>query len=161
MITMKMNLLKRDQFRRFFTEADQKGLNGQRVQALSRFGAYVMTAARTSIRKRKKISEPGKAPNSHVGYLRRGIEFDKTDNSVYIGPVPLNGRALKGTLPLLEYGGQRYQPVYLPPKSRRRRGDRMRRQMANARYRARPFMQPAFEKTIQKHSTTNWLKSVL
>ena len=44
-------------------------------KVLSRFGAYVRRSARSSIRKRKKVSEPGKPPSSHTGLLKRFIFF--------------------------------------------------------------------------------------
>jgi len=40
-------------------------------RVVSRFGAYVRRAAKSSIRKRKRISCPGKPPSSHTGLLKR------------------------------------------------------------------------------------------
>ena len=59
---------------------------------LSRFGAFVRQAARTSIRFRKKPSEPGQPPSSHTGLLRRFIFFsyEPRQRSVVIGPARLN-----------------------------------------------------------------------
>jgi len=101
-------------------------------KVLSRFGAFVRTAARSSIRKRKAISEPGQPPSSHVGTLRRLIFFgyDTGRRSVVIGPTPFGSTA--EAPPLLEYGG------------RARRKDR-RGRVRTATYRPRPFMGPAFE----------------
>jgi len=58
-------------------------------RVLSRFGAYVRTTAKHSIRKRKRISEPGEPPSSHTGLLRRFIFFgyDRDRRSVVIGPI--------------------------------------------------------------------------
>jgi len=102
-------------------------------RVLSRFGAFVRTTARHSIRPRKKVSEPGQPPSSHVGLLRKLIYFgyDAARKSVVIGPTPLRGTAQ--VPPLLEYGGRA-----------RRRGRKGRQVMAT--YRARPFMGPAFER---------------
>jgi len=101
-------------------------------KVLSRFGAYVRRTARSSIRKRKRVSEPGSPPSSHTGLLKRTIYFvyEPQRESVIIGPTLLG----KGTdAPrLLEHGGT---------VVRRKRKKRVR--MA---YRPRPFMQPAFEK---------------
>jgi hypothetical protein len=107
-------------------------------RVLSRFGAFVRRTARSSIRKRKKVSEPGAPPSSHTGLLKKFIYFgyDPSANSVVIGPVRLsqNGR---GQAPeLLEYGGT---------TTLQRRGKRVR-----ANYQGRPFMGPAFEKEQPK-----------
>ena len=106
-------------------------------RVLSKFGAYVRTTARHSIRKRKAVSEPGRPPSSHVGLLKKLLFFgyDAGRKSVVIGPTPLHGEA--ETPPLLEYGGKA-----------RRRGRKGRMVMAN--YRARPFMGPAFEQEKPK-----------
>jgi len=107
---------------------------------LSKFGAFVRTAAKHSIRKRKAISQPGSPPSSHVGTLRRLIFFgyDPAKKSVVIGPAPFAGAT--GTAeapPLLEYGG------------RARRKDRKGRTVT-ATYRPRPYMRPAFEQEKAK-----------
>ncbi|NLY02726.1 MAG: hypothetical protein GXY83_42275 [Rhodopirellula sp.] len=44
-------------------------------KVLSRFGAYVRRGARSSIRKRKTVSEPGQPPSSHAGLLKKFIFF--------------------------------------------------------------------------------------
>ena len=106
-------------------------------KVFSRFGAYVRTAARSSIRKRKSVSAPGKPPSSHTGLLKKLIYFgyDASRRSVVIGPAPLRGTA--EAPPLLEYGG------------RARRRDR-RGKVRTMNYRARPFMGPAFEQERPK-----------
>ena len=102
-------------------------------QVLSRFGAFVRRSARQSIRKRKKVSERGKPPSSHVGLLRRFIFFayDAHRRSVVIGPVRLT--RTPGDAPrALEYGGS---------SQVNRKGKPRRIVVA-----ARPFMGPALEK---------------
>ena len=105
-------------------------------KVLSRFGAFVRQSARSSIRRRKGISRPGEPPSSHTGLLKRHIffVFSPEQRSVVIGPVLLN----KGTdAPrLLEHGDT---------VVRRRRNRRVRMT-----YRARPYMQPAFEREQQQ-----------
>ena len=117
-------------------------------RVLSRFGAFVRTAARSSIRTRKKVSDPGKPPSSHGGELKRGIFFgyDPKRETVVIGPVPLHGRGYKDALEALEYGGtvRRHKWVYPGGQGRARL------KPYRARYRARPFMQPAFEQERPK-----------
>ncbi|HEX7010618.1 MAG TPA: hypothetical protein VF184_11585 [Phycisphaeraceae bacterium] len=103
-------------------------------RVLSKFGAFVRRTARSSIRKRKRTSEPGKPPSSHTGLLKKFIFFgyDPRRDSVVIGPVRLSQKG-RGEAPhLLEYGGPR------------RSGGR------RSRYRARPFMGPAFEQERPK-----------
>jgi len=105
-------------------------------QVLSKFGAFVRQTARSSIRKRKAISEPGAPPSGHTGLLKRTIFFvySPEARSVLIGPVLLNKRT--DAPRLLEHGDT---------VVRRRRQRRVRMN-----YRARPFMGPAFEREQQK-----------
>ena len=116
-------------------------------KVLSRFGAFVRTTAKHSIRKRKAISQPGDPPSSHVGTLRRLIYFgyDPARKSVVIGPTPVGGKEVEAP-PLLEYGGR--------AKRRDRRGKNV-----MATYRARPFMGPAFEQE-KKTLPALWANSI-
>ena len=111
-------------------------------RVLSRFGAYVRTAARSSIRKRRKPSEPGKPPSSHTGLLKRFIYFvyEPRRRSVVIGPARLNQKM--GDAPAaLEHGG----PSRVVAGGRRRR-----RELRTVTIRPRPFMGPAFQKEQPK-----------
>lgn len=76
-----------------------------RIKVLSKFGAFVRTRAKTSIRKRKKVSSPGSPPSSHVGLLRQFIFFsyDRERESVVIGPTLINKPT--GAPETLEFGG--------------------------------------------------------
>ncbi len=105
-------------------------------KVLSKFGAFVRQTARTSIRKRKSISEPGQPPSSHTGLLKRNIffVFSSETQSVVIGPILLNQRT--DAPRLLEHGDT---------VVRQRRAKRVR-----MKYRPRPFMGPAFEREQQK-----------
>jgi hypothetical protein len=88
--------------RRAVQEACDRGTR----QVLSKFGAYVRTSAKSSIRRRKKASEPGHPPSSHTGLLKKFIFFgyDTVAKSVVIGPTLLARRS--GEAPeALEYGG--------------------------------------------------------
>jgi len=115
-------------------------------KVLSAFGAFVRTAAKHSIRKRKAVSHPGQPPSSHAGHLRRLIFFgyDPARKSVVIGPTPF--RSEVEAPPLLEYGG------------RARRKDRKGKKVT-ATYGARPFMSPAFEQEKTKLPAL-WANSV-
>ena len=107
-------------------------------RVLSKFGAYVRRSAKSSIRKRKRVSRPGKPPSSHTGLLKRFILFgyDPAKRSVVIGPVRLTHGARGDAPSLLEYGGS----TALKKDGKRKR----------ARFRARPYMGPAFEKEKNK-----------
>lgn len=98
-------------------------------RVLSRFGAFVRTRARSSIRKRKRISDPGSPPSSHVGTLRDSIYFayDPARRSVVIGPVRAGDSGGMGALALEEGGLSRN---YLG---------------RTIHVRQRPYMQPAFQ----------------
>ena len=102
-------------------------------KALSKFGAYVRTRSRSSIRSRKKTSAPGQPPSSHVGTLKRLIFFgyDASAKSVVVGPV-LGGNSPEAPR-VLEEGG--------PEKLRSGK---------TGHYRARPYMRPAFEAELAK-----------
>ena len=111
---------------------------------LSKIGAFIRQRAKTSIKKRKGISNPGAPPHSHTHLLRQFIFFvyDPGRRSVLIGPAKLNkpGRALE----LLEFGGTASRP-----KERRtyfRRSQPGTKKLSRVMvYRPRPFMGPAYE----------------
>jgi hypothetical protein len=103
---------------------------------LMRFGAYVRRRARSSIRKRKRISRPGEPPSSHTGLLRKHIYFlyDPATQNVIIGPARLN-QTIGNAPEALEVGGV----------SRIRRGSRRKPRTDRVRIQARPYMRPAFQ----------------
>ena len=105
-------------------------------RVLAKFGAYVRQTARTSIRTRKSISQPGQPPSSHTGLLKRNIffVFSPDTQSVVIGPILLNKNT--DAPRLLEHGDTIV---------RERRSKRVR-----MKYRPRPFMGPAFDREQQK-----------
>lgn len=116
----------------FFDRARvQRALDDGSRKVLSKFGAFVRRRAKSSIRKRKAVSQPGKPPSSHVGTLRNLIFFgyDPVLRSVVIGPTQSQSGSIVPRV--LEYGGR------LP--GRAKGGPQ------ELRYRARPFMGPAFE----------------
>ncbi len=114
-------------------------------KVFSKFGAFVRQTARNSIRKRKSISEPGQPPSSHTGLLKRNIffVFSPESRSVVIGPILLDKQT--DAPRLLEHGDT---------VVRKRRKKRVR-----MKYRARPFMGPAFEKE-QQQLPALWRNSV-
>jgi phage gpG-like protein len=109
-------------------------------EVLSKAGAFIRQTARTSIRKRKGTSKPGRPPYSHTGLLRRWILFgyDRNHDSVVVGPVGFKRSKAPN---VLEFGGVANRPRWW----RRRRN--LSRKL---RVRARPFMGPALEKERDK-----------
>lgn len=108
------------------------------VKALAKFGAFVRTRARTSIRKRKKVSDAGKLPSSHTGLIRDHILFlvEARERNVIIGPMKLNGTKSPTALRALEHGGPTLIMDHGKPRS--------------VTIAARPFMQPAFAIELEK-----------
>ncbi|HXG09474.1 MAG TPA: hypothetical protein VNK04_06765 [Gemmataceae bacterium] len=115
----------------FDREKVKRSVDAGTRRVLSKFGAFVRQRARTSIRKRKGTSPPGSPPYSHVGLLRKFILFayDPQRKSVVIGPTLTKEGSQAPRL--LEYGGD----AVIEDRGKKR----------HARYRPRPFMQPAFE----------------
>ncbi len=93
-------------------------------RVLSRFGAFVRTRAKQSIRRRKRVSRPGSPPTSRTGYLKRGIfyGYDVADAAVVIGPVR---------------GGKRGEATHAL-------------EFGNSQMEARPYMNPALEHELPK-----------
>ena len=135
----------------FDTERVKKVADTATRKVLSKAGAFIRTAAKSSIRKRKAISAPGQPPSSHTGLLKRFIFFgyDKHWRSVVIGPTRLN-QATGVAPPALEYGG---------PSRVTSGGRRKKKGVRKVTIRARPFMQPAFEKE-QKKLPSLWANSI-
>jgi hypothetical protein len=111
------------------------------AKALSKAGAFVQRRARSSMKRRKAISPPGKPPSAHskdpVATLKKILfAYEPSRMSVVVGPVLLNGQG--GSVPALhEFGGSRLIHV-----TRHHRGQKV--QLAKqATYPPRPFMAPA------------------
>lgn len=118
----------------FDTAKVKRHIDWAQRRAMIRAGGFLRQTARRSIRRRKGTSRPGSPPRSHAGQLRDLLFFsyDAELESLVVGPV----RFRKGNAPhLLEFGGK-------IKRTDRRTGARK-----QARYRPRPFMGPALEKT--------------
>ena len=98
MITMRI----KDMF--FDRHVVMAAVDNAKRKVLSKAGAFIRTAAKTSIRKRKGSAPPGAPPHSHEGSLRRLTLFgyDKPNDSVVVGPVGFKKREAPS---VLEYGG--------------------------------------------------------
>lgn len=125
----------------FDTKAVRERTDRATRRVLSRFGAFVRRSARSSIRRRKRTSQPGSPPSSHAGLLKKFIffGFDPRKDSVVIGPVRLTQKGRGEAPSLLEYGGATKVEHRGNPRKRKR-----------AKVRPRPFMGPAFEKEQPK-----------
>ena len=119
----------------FDRDAVLKRLDRSEAKLLSQAGAWTRRTAKSSIRKRKRISEPGKPPSSHTGFYKKSILFgyDKKNRSVVIGPSASFGGSKVPNL--LEFGGiGKY------------RGK-------TAKYKARPHMGPALKEEAPNFPT--------
>ena len=136
--------LKLSQTKKLFFDKDavKAAFSKQERQRLSKFGAFVRKRAKTSIRKRNKISAPGSPPSSHTGLLKKHIYFaaDPVKRSVVIGPTPLGDRDAIAPV-ALEAGGVSEVSEPGPRGS----GLRRRRRVF---IRPRPFMEPAFREEL-------------
>ena len=124
------------------TKFFQKEYKSFGMKVLKAQGAFIRTAARSSIKKSKKASKPGNPPKSHANdILRKLILFqaDSVRQTVTVGPAISRGRSTTGTgktVPeVLEYGG------YTVKRYKRRYGKRNIRRIKIS---ARPYMRPAF-----------------
>lgn len=130
-------------------------------RALSKAGAFIRRRARSSLRRRKKSSAPGKPPSIHsrdrVATLKNILfAYEPQSESLVIGPVKLNIKNLLGpqltseTVPQIhEFGASvRFKEANVGGKwlsgiRRVRPGTPVRTR--SARYPQRPFMGPALE----------------
>ena len=134
----------------FDTDRVKRAADTATRKVLSKAGAFIRTAARSSIRPRRAISPPGSPPSSHTGLLRKFIFFgyEAARKTVVVGPMRLNQKI--GAAPeALEHGGPSTVVSGLRGKRRKRR----------IRIAARPFMGPAMEKELPKFPGL-WANSV-
>ena len=121
----------------FDREKVKNSMNAATRRAASKFGAFVRTRARSSIKKSDGSSEPGQPPKSHDGSLRKWILFAaEPDGNVVIGPALLSGKVSPTALNSLEHGGETLVEEHGKTKA--------------VMIRERPFMQPAFEAEVNK-----------
>jgi len=134
----------------FDTDRVKRAADAAARKNLSKAGAFIRTAAKSSIRKRKAISAPGQPPSSHTGLLKKFIFFgyDADRKTVVVGPMRLNQKI--GAAPeALEHGGASTVVSGLRGKRRKRR----------IRIAARPYMGPAMVKVMPKFPGL-WANSV-
>ncbi len=127
------------------------------LKAQSKFGAFVMRRARSSIKVKEGRSRPGTPPHAHLSYestkkvnkktgkrqvrylFRDSILFGRDPSgSTIVGPVLKSGGVTRPTVPQLhEFGGTGTVT-------------RGRRRGKSARFVKRPTMAPAMEKELPK-----------
>ena len=125
----------------FDAPAVLKAVDAGTIKVLSKFGAFVRRTMKSSIRKRRKSSEPGKPPSSHTGLLKQFIffSFDPRNRSVVIGPEKLNAK-IGSTPEVLEYGGSNVIATYRKKVVSKH----------TVSIKARPYARPALEKELPK-----------
>lgn len=156
--------------KRYFFDrpAVERAVGKPAVRALGQFGKFVRRRARSSIRRRKRVSDPGQPPSAHSQHepnLKTILyAYDPQRKSVVIGPVKLNQvdrdsglRPVSGLVPeILEGGGIIAVDEWRLPDGRWVRRDRRFRRRGNFRQQrtrrvtiaARPFMGPAFQEEL-------------
>lgn len=117
--------------------------------ALSKAGAFIRTAAKSSIRTRKGSAPPGQPPHSHTSLLKRFIFFgyDPGSDSVVVGPARINRTT--DAPHTLEFGGTTVVE----------RGRKGKIRKLKVRIAPRPFMGPSLEKERPNLPKT-WANSV-
>ena len=135
-------------------------------KALTKVGAFIRRRARSSLRRRKKSSQPGQPPSVHtadrVATLKNILfAYEPNSQTLVVGPVKLNQKTLLGpqlgnvTVPQLhEFGAT----VKVRAGRRRiRHGQPVR--VRRVKYAQRPFMGPALE-AEKDHIPDAWSGSV-
>jgi len=144
-------------------------------KALVTAGAFIRRRARSSLRRRKRISSPGNPPSIHsqdpIATLKNILfAYDPQQESLVIGPVGLNQRNFIGPqqtsapVPqILEFGANVAIREWSFDKGKtwRRRElrfnprERLRYRTRKAKYAPRPFMGPALE-AEKEHIPDAW-----
>jgi hypothetical protein len=130
-----------------------------RRKNLSKCGAYVRTAARSMLRRRKRSSFPGQAPSVHskkslLTLKSIFFEYDPQSGGVIVGPVAVYGN--KQDVPkLMEKGGyatrsMEYAVQYTKRGIQKKKLVLQKAAPRRVYYDPRPFMRPAMKKERKK-----------
>lgn len=149
--------------KRSFFDADRvlKSMDRATARSLSRFGAFVRTRARSSIRKRKATSKPGSPPTDRTGPLKLiYFAYDPGEKAVVVGPVIFPSAKQKMGAKVLEHGGTvpgNGRVIFVTRDPGRdetgkfvTRGRKRVKLDGMLKYEPRPFMRPAFEAELPK-----------
>lgn len=156
------------QWKQFFFDrpAVVKAMGRATTTALNRFGGYVRSVARRSMRRRKNgHSQPGQPPFAKSGELRDLLfyAYDPKTRSVVVGPLGFRTRSGLPVPALHEFGGTRTgrkgetmdvkNPVGRDPKTGRfysRGFYRVSVEGKVLKFPPRPFMNPALKASIPR-----------
>jgi hypothetical protein len=140
-------------------------------KAIAKVGAFIRRRARSSLRRRRKSSQPGRPPSVHtadsVATLKNILfAYEPQAEALVIGPVKLNHKALLGpqlgdlTVPQVQEFGATVRvreakvgKQWRTGVRRVRRGQPVR--VRSVSYPERPFMGPALE-AEQDHIPDTW-----
>lgn len=123
----------------FFDAAAVSGaVSAAKRKQFPKAGAFVRQRARTSIRRKKGVSQPGQPPHAHSGQIKLiFFAYDARTEGVVVGPIIFTARrGPKMGAKLLEHGGE--------ATVQETRGPR------RLLFRARPFMLPALRAEMPK-----------
>lgn len=137
----------------------ERAVDAASRKAISKSLAYVRTAARSKLRRRKRASRPGEPPSVHStdpsATLKRILfYYDPGTKSGVVGPVRVNSRT-RGSRPLpglMEMGGTlvKQRGEYLVNTRSKRARPRKLSRPVSVRIEARPFMLPALQQEVEK-----------
>lgn len=98
--------VRKGNFRYFDDPTIYRYIDKATADGLGKWGAYVRRTARQSIKERPGPSKPGSPPHSHVGTLKKLIEFafDTTTKTVVVGPEISTNPS--GAPNILEFSGR-------------------------------------------------------
>ena len=128
------------------------------LRFLKRYGAFVRKESSDSIKRRKSASQPGHAPHSHRGDLKRNIVFVADPGSMNVWIFPTVFRQTIDTPSKLEHSGRVRVPRDITKFRKRRgrkgpRGGKTRREVIKKgayKIEERPYMRPAAQRVNQQ-----------
>lgn len=139
-----------------------------RLKNLAKCGAFVRRRARSSMRRRKKVSPPGQPPSAHSKDAFATLKnilfgYDPRRKTVIVGPVAIYGNK-QGVPRLMEQGGnvqrrRRYVPQYTKTGKRKKLELRELAKPETVHYAPRPFMGPALMRE-RKNFAKVWKNSI-
>lgn len=162
--TFKLTFDMKDFF--FDRKVVQRSINKQKLRSISRSLSFVRTRARSLLRRRKRVSQPGSPPSVHssnLGLKTILFAYDIRTESGIVGPVKLNqinttDLGSKTVPNILEFGSQvRIHETqsftdgkWYRRDLRRRLRPGQKRRIRAANYKERPFMSPALQIEAEK-----------
>lgn len=124
-------------------------------RALSKTGAHIRRRARSSLRRRKRISNPGSPPSVHSTHKVKTLKaiyfhFEPKKRQVVVGPIKLGVSKFRPVKPgttnpsTNEFGGQ----AWVKP-------NKWSDNLVKANYPARPFMGPSLQDEVNAGGVLN------